>query len=94
VHAREAVPTWMSQRSLQRVIVSSGARISNDRLRTGIGCARMTHPESLDIIILMRGACAGAARPQTNSFARGQKGTDAPPQKLTRPDGEIRAQGF
>lgn len=78
VHARGAVPTWMSQRSLQRVMVSSGARISNDRLLTGIGCARMTHPESLDIIIRMRGACAGVARPQTKSLARGQKGTDAP----------------
>ena len=37
VHARGAVLTWMSQRSLQRVIVSSGAHItnSNDRLLTG-----------------------------------------------------------
>src|SRR6516225_8445196 len=78
VHTRGAVPTWMSQRSLQRVIVSSGARISNDRPLTGIGCAGMTHPESLDIIIRMRGACAGVARPQTKSLARGQKGTDAP----------------
>ena len=78
VHARGAVPTWMSQRSLQRVMVSSGARISNDGVLAGIGCAGMTHPESLDIIIRMRGACAGVARPQTKSLARGQKGTDAP----------------
>src|SRR5262249_55440209 len=67
----------MSQRSLQRVMVSSGARISNDGVLAGIGCAGMTHPESLDIIIRIRGACAGVARPQTKSLARGQKGTDA-----------------
>jgi hypothetical protein len=91
VHARGVVPTWMSQRSLQRVIVSSGARISNDRLLTGFGCARMTHRESLDIIVRMRGARAGVARPKTNSLARGRKETDAPAEKLTRPDGEIRA---
>src|SRR5215813_10841623 len=78
VHTRGAVPTWMSQRSLQRVMVSSGARISNDGALAGIGCAGMTHPESLDIIIRIRGACAGVARPQTKSLARGQKGTDAP----------------
>ena len=64
VHARGAVPTWMSQRSLQRVIVSSGARISNDRLLAGIGCARIAHPESLAIIILLRRAGAERAGPR------------------------------
>jgi hypothetical protein len=49
----------MSRRSWQRVIVSSGARINNDGLLTGIGCARITHAESLDIIVLLRGARAG-----------------------------------
>src|SRR5262249_23808583 len=63
----------MSQRSLQRVIVSSGARISNDRLLTGIGCARVTHRESLAIIILPRGAGAGVARPRRNSLGRRQR---------------------
>ena len=62
VHARGAVPTWMSQRSLQRVIVSSAARISNDRLLAGIGCARIARPESLAIIILLRRADADRAR--------------------------------
>ena len=75
VHARGAVPTWMSQRSLQRVIVSSGARISNDRLLAGIGCARIARPESLAIIILLR--CAGVERagPRGDSLgaARGNR---------------------
>src|SRR5262249_5893006 len=78
VHARGAVPTWMSQRSLQRVMVSSGARISNDGVLAGIGCAGTTHPESLDIITGRRGAGGGVARPKTKSLARGRKGTDAP----------------
>jgi len=54
----------MSQRSLQRVIVSSGARISNDRLLTGIGYARIAHPESFAIIILLRRAGAERAGPR------------------------------
>ena len=64
VHARGAVPTWMSQRLLQRVIVSSGARISNDRPLTDIGRARIAHPESLAIIILLRRAGAERAGPR------------------------------
>src|SRR5262249_27392062 len=81
-----------SQRSWQRVIVSSGARINNDGLLTGIGCARITHTESLDIIVPLRGARAGAARPQANSACAWPKRTrDGSAKKLTRPDGEIRA---
>src|SRR5215831_3041706 len=91
VHARGAVPTWMSQRSLQRVIVSSGARISNDRLLTGIGCVRVTHRESLGIIILPRGAGAGVARPRRNSLGAARESRTHGRKKLTRPDGEIRA---
>src|SRR2546422_839274 len=66
----------MSRRSWQRVIVSSGARINNDGLLSGIGCARITHTESLDIIVLLRGARAGAARPQANPLARGQRASE------------------
>ena len=91
VHARGAVPTWMSQRSLQRVIVSSAARISNDRLLAGIGCARIARPESLAIIILLRRAGAERPGPRGDFAWRGQREQMPSAKKLTRPDGEIRA---
>src|SRR5262249_4442820 len=79
----------MSQRSWQRVIVSSGARINNDGLLTGIGCARITHTESLDIIVPLRGARAGAARPQANSACAWPKRTrDGSAKKLTARTGK------
>jgi hypothetical protein len=75
VHARVAVPTWMSQRSLQRVIVSSGARISNDRLLTGIGCARMIRtPRIARHHNPSANRTRGAARPRGGLAWRGHRG--------------------
>ena len=83
VHARGAVPTWMSQRSLQRVIVSSGARISNDRLLAG--CARIAHPESRAIIILLLRAGAERAGPRRDSLGAARQ--QMPWAKKTDPPG-------
>jgi hypothetical protein len=96
VHARGAVPTWMSQRSLQRVIVSSGARISNDRLlkrqtahrhRLCANCTSRIARHHNPSAARGRGS-SEAARGNTWRGAREQKPWA---QKLTRPDGEIRA---
>ena len=89
VHARGAVPTWMSQRSLQRVIVSSGARISNaaHRHRLCANCtSRITRHHNPSA------ACRrGPSEDARGSAWRGQREQMPSAQKLTRPDGEIRA---
>ena len=67
-----------SQRSWRRGIVWSGTRTSNDRPLTG-----SLHPrhisESLDIIVLLRGTRAGAAKPGGISLARGRGQKTDPP---------------
>jgi hypothetical protein len=67
-----------SQRSWRRGIVWSGTRTSNDRPLTG-----SLHPrhisESLDIIVLLRGTRAGAAKPGEISLARGRGQKTDPP---------------
>ena len=57
-------------------IEPSEARISNDRLLTGIGCARIAHPESLAIIILLRRAGAERAGPRGDPLGAAER-TDA-----------------
>src|SRR5215471_7087339 len=79
-----------SQCSWRRGIVWSGTRTSNDRPLTG-----SLHPrhisESLDIIILLRGTRAGAARVGDGFrlLVGEERAPCSTPQKLTRPDGEI-----
>src|SRR5262249_32341224 len=65
----------MSQRSRQRVIVSSGARITTTDCSQASVVPELhthTHTESLDIIVPLRGARAAAARPKANSLAVGK----------------------
>src|SRR5262249_4328860 len=60
-------------------------------LLTGLGCARITHTESLGIIVLLRGARAERrGRERIRSRGAKEEATHRP-KKLTRPDGEIRA---
>src|SRR5437868_8438822 len=81
-----------SQRSWRRGIVWSGTRTSNDRPLTG--SLRPRHiSESLDIIILLPGTRAGAALVGDGFrlLVAEERAPCSTPQKLTRPDGEIRA---
>jgi len=84
VHARGAVPTWMSQRSLQRVIVSSAARMQRQTARRHRLCPNCTSR-------ITRHHNPSAARGRgTTGTARGFRlarpaGTDAIGQKTDPP---------
>jgi hypothetical protein len=91
VHARGAVPTWMSQ-----TLVATCDRLVSSTLKATTDCsqasvARITHRESLAIIIPLWRAGAERAGPRGDFAWRGQREQMPSAKKLTRPDGEIRA---
>ena len=91
VHARGAVPTWMSQTLVATCdrLFSSTHKATTDCSQASV--ARITHHESLAIIILLWRAGAERAGPRGDFAWRGQREQMPSAKKLTRPDGEIRA---
>src|SRR5262249_44872292 len=85
----------MSRRSWQRVIVWSGARINNDGLLTGHrSCPNCTHRIARHHSPYARRRRGSGEAASEFACAWPKKNTDASAKKLTRPDGEIRAQAF